>query len=313
MGIIRQHQKGPEPPASSAGAKKGGKAATPSVHPHQPGAPVAARVLDVSKREGIVDLSSAPQHLDAAAAAAATSKKPGKEASAAALPSSSARKAGKGQAAADAVVTASSAAPSVGQRVEAVVELVKPSPGYVVVSLPQHGGALAFAAITDFNQQVPMGQGYGQDMKLWQGYHIFAMVLMEQQNIPQPSKPPKPTQTTYQPNHPCRTPSRSCGSHSPARGSRTQWSLAFPRRPAADGCCSVCHSRSPGARVSLLHRHSREGLQGGGCRGRTSGRSSLALSRRYMAATWMSRCGLWADGGAWYECSASLPQLGDPA
>jgi len=42
----------------------------------------------------------------------------------------------------------------VGQRVEAVVQLVKASPGYVVLSLPGSGGALAFAATTDFNMQV---------------------------------------------------------------------------------------------------------------------------------------------------------------
>ena len=44
----------------------------------------------------------------------------------------------------------------VGSSVTAVVELVKPlaaGGGYVVLSLPGHGHALAFAACTDFNQQ----------------------------------------------------------------------------------------------------------------------------------------------------------------
>ncbi|KAG1654779.1 hypothetical protein FOA52_007439 [Chlamydomonas sp. UWO 241] len=107
------------------------------VRPHQrgelaaqPGAPVVARVLDVSKREGIVDLSATAEHQAAA-------KGKGAKAAAAAM-----------------------AKLKVGDMVEAVVELIKElggpgTGGYAVVSLPGHGNALGFAATTAFNQASP--------------------------------------------------------------------------------------------------------------------------------------------------------------
>jgi hypothetical protein len=51
----------------------------------------------------------------------------------------------------------------VGSKVEAVVELVKEAPGYAVMSLPGCKGALAFAATTDYNQQVREGDSEGEE------------------------------------------------------------------------------------------------------------------------------------------------------
>ncbi|KAK9832620.1 hypothetical protein WJX81_004603 [Elliptochloris bilobata] len=84
-----------------------------------PGTAVRGRVLDVNKKDGIVDLS-----LLARLAAA----KKGKAAKA-------------------------TAEFAVGARVPACVELAKDD--YAVVSLPQHGAALGYAATADFNSAAP--------------------------------------------------------------------------------------------------------------------------------------------------------------
>lgn len=103
---------------------------------------MSCRVLDVSKAEGIVDLTAKPELLQAVqgSAAAASAKKSAKKA--------------KGSD----VAAGNSQQPEikVGTAVEAVVELVKEAPGhYAVLSLPGHGHALAFAATSDFNAVSP--------------------------------------------------------------------------------------------------------------------------------------------------------------
>jgi hypothetical protein len=114
VGIIRQHQLGD--------AKL------------RPGYPVSTRILDVSKAEGIVDLSASVPLVDAA-----------KQQFKALL---------EAQASSDKKGTKKFAGLSVGDHVEAVVELVKDALGYVILSLPERGNLLAFAAITDYNQKV---------------------------------------------------------------------------------------------------------------------------------------------------------------
>jgi rRNA biogenesis protein RRP5 len=108
-----------------------------------PGAPVRAAVLDVSRRDGVVDLSLRPElvaRAEAAAAAAGAEAAPAKR--------------WRGAKAAD----APTAPPlEVGAAVRVVVELVKPEEGYCVVSLPEGGAPggpfLAFLPTADLNLQ----------------------------------------------------------------------------------------------------------------------------------------------------------------
>ncbi len=129
VGLAAPHQ------APAAGAPAPGAPA--------PGAPVRAAVLDVSRRDGVVDLSLRPELVARAEAAAAAA---GGEAAPA--------KRRRGAKAADAP-----AAPplEVGAAVRVVVELVKPEEGYCVVSLPEGGSPggpfLAFLPTADLNLQ----------------------------------------------------------------------------------------------------------------------------------------------------------------
>lgn len=139
VGVIRSHQAAP--------------GATPAS-----GAPITCRVLDVSKGEGIVDLSAHPDLLVGAASSAA-----------AATPSK-----GKGKKAVAPVAAGAVALPAsikAGTVVEAKVELIKDVPvAYAIVSFAapaadsgddKKGGKkgptrhLAFVALTDYNAAVP--------------------------------------------------------------------------------------------------------------------------------------------------------------
>lgn len=114
-----------------------------------PGTAVKAVVLDVNKRDGIVDLSLQPRLV-----AAATQLQPPQQQQG---PKKKKQKKGAEQQQAAAAVQLAE-----GQRVEATVELVKGEEGYCVVSLavPQEDGGpaaaqplLGFLPTTDFNLQ----------------------------------------------------------------------------------------------------------------------------------------------------------------
>jgi rRNA biogenesis protein RRP5 len=83
------------------------------------GAAVRGRVLDVNRKDGIVDIGVRPPLLAAAAAAAKKKTK----------------------------------LPKVGAAVTGEVELVKGE--YVVVSLPAHGGAIGFLQVHQYNARAP--------------------------------------------------------------------------------------------------------------------------------------------------------------
>ncbi|GAX80532.1 hypothetical protein CEUSTIGMA_g7970.t1 [Chlamydomonas eustigma] len=130
VGIIRQHQLGDAV--------------------LRPRHPVSTRILDVSKSEGILDLTAAAPLVEGAKHQAAASA----SASAAAGDKKASQKlkgSKKGVVPAEADSLNSFPRVLVGDRVEAVVELVKETLGYVILSLPEKEKALAFAAITDYN------------------------------------------------------------------------------------------------------------------------------------------------------------------
>ena len=103
-------------------------------HPDE-GDTIVGRVLDVSRREGIVDIGSRPS---------LTGAKAGKKGGAIKPPTAAELKKRK---------TAQAAAHEleVGSKVTAEVELVKPE--YAVLSLPEHGGAVAYASVHLLNRR----------------------------------------------------------------------------------------------------------------------------------------------------------------
>ena len=103
-------------------------------HPDE-GDTIVGRVLDVSRREGIVDIGARPS---------LTGAKAGKKGGAIKPPTAAELKKRK---------TAQAAAHEleVGSKVTAEVELVKPE--YAVLSLPEHGGAVAYASVHLLNRR----------------------------------------------------------------------------------------------------------------------------------------------------------------
>ena len=101
-------------------------------HPAE-GEKITGRVLDVSRREGVVDIGARPS---------LTGAKVGKK-GAKALTTVELKKRKAAQAGAHKL--------EIGSKVTAEVELVKPE--YAVLSLPDHGGAIAYASVNLLNRR----------------------------------------------------------------------------------------------------------------------------------------------------------------
>jgi rRNA biogenesis protein RRP5 len=135
VGLITFHQLPLTAEAAAAEVTEENAAEVAGVHD---GAAVVGRVLDVSRREGVVDIGARAALTGTSAVAASTT--PSKKAA----PKAAVAAAKKRRAAA----TAASQLP-VGTKVTAEVELVKPD--YAVLSLPDHGGAVGYAPVHHLN------------------------------------------------------------------------------------------------------------------------------------------------------------------
>ena len=111
------------------------------------GQPIAGRVLDVSRREGVVDIGARPALVTGVVVDAAGGKggnKKGSKAATTKAPTAAALKKRRAAAAAAGKLP-------VGTKVIAEVELVKPE--YAVLSLPDHGGAVGYAPVHHLNRR----------------------------------------------------------------------------------------------------------------------------------------------------------------
>ncbi|KAL4451480.1 hypothetical protein ABPG75_007142 [Micractinium tetrahymenae] len=136
----------------------------PKGAPQEPGSSIRAAVLDINKRDGILDLSLLPRLLQAAQQAqqAQSAAQQAQQAQSAAQQAAQRggqqpkkKKQRKGEAAAPAV-PAAPAELKEGDSVEATIELVKAESGYCVVSLAGPAAQrhpIAFLATADFNLQ----------------------------------------------------------------------------------------------------------------------------------------------------------------